>query len=413
MSRVENRQPGKGLSAVETMPFPGSYEQIEETFDSGRDVVCLSHLRWDFVYQRPQHLMSRFAREGRVFYVEEPVFQGYGPPDVEMRIDKSGVCLVVPILPEDASPGDARLMQKRTVDMLFEKCAIRDGILWYYTPMARAFTAHLPSAAIVYDCMDELSLFKGAPRDLKRYEAELMRAADVVFTGGFSLYQAKRSLHRNVHAAPSSIDLEHFRQARFITESPGAQSAIKRPRLGFAGVIDERMDLDLIAEVAAMRPEWQFVMLGPVVKIDPGALPQRPNIHYLGQVRYEDLPAYMAGWDVALIPFALNDATRFISPTKTPEYLAAGRRVVSTPINDVAHTYGSNGLVRIADGPVEFAAAIAESLNQAGGEQASNDWLERVDAFLATTSWDRTWTSMTRLVESAIAKRELRPAAAC
>jgi UDP-galactopyranose mutase len=261
--------------------------------------------------------------------------------------------------------------------------------------------------------MDELSMFKNAPKDLKAHESELLHTADIVFTGGLSLYHAKRSLNRNVHAAPSSIDIDHFRRARSIREAPLEQSAIPRPQLGFAGVIDERMDLDLIARVAELRDRWQFVMVGPVVKIDPATLPRRSNIHYLGPARYDELPAFMGGWDVALMPFALNDATRFISPTKTPEYLAAGRPVVSTPINDVVHTYAPNGLVRIADGSADFVAAIEQSLDLAASERSYNDWLERVDAFLATTSWDHTWTSMMRLVESAIARREsTRPTAA-
>src|SRR5690606_28943889 len=103
-------------------------------------------------------------------------------------------------------------------------------------------------------------------------------------------------------------------------------------RIGYAGVIDERIDLVLLDQVARARPDYQFVMLGPIAKIDPATLPQRGNIHYLGSKKYADLPRYLAGWDVAMMPFALNDATRFISPTKTPEYLAAGRRVVSTAI---------------------------------------------------------------------------------
>jgi UDP-galactopyranose mutase len=217
-----------------------------------------------------------------------------------------------------------------------------------------------------------------------------------------------------VHPAPSSIDTDHFKRARAVTEDPIDQVEIPHPRLGFAGVIDERMDLDLIADVAEQRPDWQIVLVGPIVKISPTRVPQRSNIHCLGPRRYEELPAYLAGWDVALMPFALNDATRFISPTKTPEYIAAGRPVVSTPINDVVHTYTPNGLVRIASGTNEFVAAIDETLREAANRQSYNLWLERVDTFLATTSWDHTWTSMMRLIETAIARREsAHPGAAC
>jgi UDP-galactopyranose mutase len=364
------------------------------------DLVCFSHLRWDFVYQRPQHLLSRAARTRRVFVVEEPIFD-----DGSMRLDVSeredGVRVVVPSLPEGLSSDIAtQAVLKELVDRLFSLHGINNFILWYYTPMALAFTQHLKPLATVYDCMDELSAFKGAPSSLHIREQQLFNICDLVFTGGQSLYEAKRSQHKSVHAFPSSIEGAHFQRARTITNDPGDQRSIPHPRLGFFGVIDERFDIELLDNVARARPGWQFVMIGPVVKIDQATLPRRKNIHYLGAKGYQELPAYLSGWDVALLLFARNEATRFISPTKTPEYLAAGKPVVSTSIRDVVRPYGELRLVKIADTSVDFIQAVEEIL--ATGENERSEWLKRVDEFLSGMSWDETWADMSRLIDNVI-----------
>jgi UDP-galactopyranose mutase len=259
-----------------------------------------------------------------------------------------------------------------------------------------SFTAHLEPAAIVFDCMDELSGFAGAPAALKLMERELMRRANVMFTGGISLFEAKQAMHPNVHPFPSSVDVAHFARARRISRQPEDQQRIARRRIGFFGVIDERMDIGLVAAVADKRPDWNLVLLGPTCKIDPAALPTRSNIHYLGMKSYEQLPEYLAGWDAAMLPFAKNEATRFISPTKTPEYLAAGCPVVSTSIRDVVRPYGELGLVRIADDPDGFVAALEAAMR--------DDPLTRqakVEACLAGNSWDSTWARMDALIAAA------------
>jgi UDP-galactopyranose mutase len=287
------------------------------------------------------------------------------------------------------------LLSERRID-------VDQAVLWYYTPMALPFSRHLSPRATVYDCMDELSAFKGAPPELREREDELFSRADLVFTGGQTLYEAKRDRHPAVYAFPSSIDHEHFAQARTTIREPQDQVAIPHPRLGFFGVIDERLDIELLDAVAHARPDWQIVMIGPVVKIDPAALPRRDNIHYLGGKAYADLPAYLAGWDVALLPFARNESTRFISPTKTPEYLAAGKPVVSTSIRDVVRPYGDMKLVGIADTAEEFVKAVEFALDERG---RSAEWLARVDEFLGQTSWDKTWGQMSRLIEEVAATR--------
>jgi glycosyltransferase involved in cell wall biosynthesis len=369
------------------------------------DVLCFSHLRWDFVYQRPQHLLSRCAQSRRVFYVEEPSV-GVGSPCLEITRRSDTLSIVVPMLPDGLAGAQAEAVQRRLLDGLLRDHAIRRYAAWYYTPMALGFTGGLRPLVTVYDCMDELSAFAFAPPELREREAELLRRADLVFTGGASLFEAKRGRHPAVHAFPSSVDVAHFGRARGRLDDPADQGAIGRPRLGFFGVIDERMDLDLIRGIATRRPDWQLVLLGPVAKIDEAALPRLANIHYLGPKGYDELPAYLAHWDVALLPFALNASTRFISPTKTPEYLAAGKPVVSTPIRDVVRPYGEGGLVRIAGDAEAFVRAVEAALAEAHGPSGARAaWLARVDERLSRMSWDGTWAAMEALIRGAVAAR--------
>ena len=368
-----------------------------QSADIGKaDVLCFSHLRWDFVYQRPQHLMSRFARKRRVFYIEEPV-QHDGDASWLFTQVEENILRCVPKLPDPAGADAAELM-RGLVASLIEKNGIQRSIHWFYTPMMTGWSMGQPMVT-VYDCMDELSKFRFAPGGIVDLERQLFGKADLVFTGGHSLYEAKRNQHRSVHEFPSSIDASHFRQALFDHEEMEDQREFARPRLGYAGVIDERIDLDLIAAAADLRPEWSFIMLGPVVKIEEAVLPQRPNIHYLGMKDYADLPRYFAGWDVGMMPFALNESTEFISPTKTPEYLAAGLPVVSTPIKDVVCPYGEKGLVEIASSPEDFVEAAHRAMASDKVER-----LRQVDLFLADRSWDRTSREMDSLI-NAVARK--------
>ncbi len=359
-------------------------------------LLCFSHLRWDFVFQRPQHLMTRFAASRRVIYWEEPMATERAP-HVEIKIcAKSGVTVAVPHLPDHLQGQAREHALSGLLDGFLAAEKIEKPVRWYYTPMMLGFSRHVDAAAVVYDCMDELSNFKFAPPELRDLERELMAHADVVFTGGYSLYEAKRLQHRNIHPFPSSVDRPHFARARdWQGAEPADQAALMRPRLGFYGVVDERMDIGLLAHIADARPDWQLVIVGPVVKIDPADLPRRDNIAYLGGKTYAELPAYLAGWDVALMPFAINESTRFISPTKTPEYLAGGRPVVSTPITDVIRHYGALEGVRVADGPHAFLAA-----------DPKGHWLEQVDGVLADLSWSSTFARMSALIDQAILARQ-------
>jgi UDP-galactopyranose mutase len=360
------------------------------------DIVCFSHLRWDFVFQRPQHLLTRLSKKYRIFYIEEPVFDAtHTHNHVSMRNER--VTVVVPHLAAHER-AERISLQKTLLSQLWHDYSIRDFCFWYYTPMALPFTRHMNPKVVVYDCMDELANFKFCPPELTSLENELFDRADVVFTGGHSLYRAKKDRHANVHAFPSSIDKAHFMKARKAGEDPADQASIPYPRIGFFGVLDERFDADLIDQVAAQRPDWHFVLIGPVVKIDPATLPKRTNIHYLGGKSYTELPEYIRGWQVAMIPFALNESTKFISPTKTPEYLAAGKPVISTAIDDVVSPYGEEGLVHICHNPADF-------INQAQTELSNDDpasWLGRADEFLQDQSWDKTCAAMDEILQDAV-----------
>jgi UDP-galactopyranose mutase len=367
-------------------------------------MVCFSHLRWDFVYQRPQHLLTRCARDRRVFFMEEPIF-GNDSMRLDMHERDGGVRVVVPHLPEGLRSEIATTaILKEMTRRLFLQNGVREYVFWYYTPMALTFTDHFNPIASVYDCMDELSAFKGAHSRLPQLEKQLFEHVDLVFTGGQSLYEAKRQAHRAVYGFPSSIDVAHFGKARSITIDPEDQSQIPHPRLGFFGVIDERFDIELLDSLAMERPDWHFIMIGPVVKIHPDMLPKHSNIHYLGPKKYDELPAYLASWDIALLLFARNESTRFISPTKTPEYLAAGKPVISTSIRDVVRPYGELKLVHIADSSKEFIRAAEEILARTNEQ---DEWLKRVDSFLADISWDKTWQQMSDLISSAVKTRRL------
>lgn len=363
-------------------------------------IICFSHLRWDFVLQRPQHLMHRFSRERHVFFFEEFIPTDHHLAYLEIHpFADTGVKAIRPRIPHWWSEAERDSALARLLDDLIALHGGSRPVLWFYTPLMFTFAKHVDAAAVIYDCMDELSSFKFAPPTLRQTEVALLAGADAVFTGGMSLYEAKKDQHDNIRAFPSSVDTHHFHAARGDIAAPADQADIPRPRLGYCGVIDERLDLDLIRSVAAARPELSFVFLGPIAKISPEDLPKAPNIHYLGRKDYSDLPAYLAGWDVALMPFALNEATRFISPTKTPEYLAAGRPVVSTHIADVVRGYSDVPGVFLSQAE-DFGIACDAALELS---RSDSNWLTVVDGFLAQSSWDATFQAMSAIVGQCVA----------
>ena len=379
----------------------------------GDTLICFSHLRWKFVFQRPQHLMTRFAQTKRVIVWEEPMPAEAGAVASLDLLEENGVTVATPRLPGGLCDADQDETLGRLLTGLLDERKVERPIVWYYTPMMLEFSRPVAeaAAAVVYDCMDELAAFKFAPERLKQLERDLVGLADVVFTGGYSLYEAKRGWHANIHPFPSSVDRAHFGRARSLTaaDDPADQAALSHPRLGFYGVIDERMDLKLLAELADAHPEWSLVMVGPVVKLDAADLPRRANIHYLGGKSYAQLPVYLAGWDVALCPFAINESTRFISPTKTPEYLAGGKPVVSTGIVDVRRHYGELEAVCVADTHKAFIAGCEAALQLVKAKAST--WREAVDEALVDLSWDNTYARMATLVDEAVVRHSQETAA--
>ncbi len=363
------------------------------------DLLVFSHLRWDFVYQRPQHILSRLAQQRRVFYIEEPLHVPGAARHIEMRAvaPNNMVCrLITP----DYTAGfftTAEDYTQAVVTMVREAYQIGAYDCWFYTPMAVPVLDELTPRAVIYDCMDDLASFLHAPPELRTREARLLDCADLVLTGGKSLYESKRDRHHNVHCFPSSVDVAHFTQAQQPLTAPADQERIPLPRLGFYGVIDERLDIELVAALADAHREWQIILIGPIVKIDPATLPRRSNLYYLGGKSYDQLPWYLSGWDVCLLPFAINKATRHISPTKTLEYLAAGKPVVSTAIVDVVNSY--RNIVSIAEDTAAFIAACEQALCESASQR--HERLTGAGAAVAATSWDSTVAAMTRLIELA------------
>lgn len=360
-------------------------------------LMCFSHLRWDFVYQRPQHLLSRFSNDATVYFLEEPMFTDEPESTIQFTRKLPNLWVGVPLISSTAE-ADVDTILVQLLDKFFVGKTVEDFAFWYYTPMALSFTSKYTPKITIYDCMDELSAFKNAPAKLKELEKQLMNKADIVFTGGQALYEAKKNQHANIFPFPSSIDKDHFAVARKNISEPRDQAHIKGIKLGFYGVIDERFDIGLIKQIADERPEWQLILIGPVVKISPDVLPKNSNIHYLGQKSYNELPAYLSGWDIALIPFLLNESTRFISPTKTPEYMSAGKPVISTPIRDVVHPYGVNKLVHIGRTAEEFIAFAEQEL----AVTDKSEWIAMSDEFLADNCWDNTYSTMISRIQDTV-----------
>jgi UDP-galactopyranose mutase len=378
-----------------------------------RSLIVFSHLRWGFVHRRPQHLMARLSHAYRVFFIEEPVF-AEGPARLECSARMPGLEVLVPHTPVPASgfhddqlpvlePLIAEFLHARDID---------DCIAWFDTPMALPLLSALRRPhAVVYDCIDELAASPNAPRQLRQRETALLKIANLVFTGGPALYAAKCGLHPHVHCLPGSADAAHFAPGRLAPHSLHAaeaerlQGRIARPRLGFFGVIDQCFDAALIAHLADARPDWQLVMAGPVAQIELAQLPQRPNLHWLGPQPYDRLPYLLAGWDLCLLPFALNDATRFVNPTKTLEYMAGEKPIVSTPVPDVLSLYGDT--VRIAATPAEFVTACVKALAERGAQRN-----RRIEGMLATvyrSSWDRIADTVRRLLQEELDKLPAQP----
>ncbi|WPU65695.1 glycosyltransferase [Peredibacter starrii] len=365
------------------------------------DLLVFSHLRWDFLFQRPQHLLSRQAKNRRVFYFEEPVFGMTEIPRLHLRETAENVLVVIPYLPTSIDPTKMVAALTDLVDELIYEEELIDYTLWYYSPKALTFSRHLEPKSVIFDYLDHLSYQK--EQGLAE-EQELLEKADIVFSAGQSIYEAKKHIHHNIHYMPSGLDYAHFSQGRTKLVEPDDQINIPHPRIGFYGVIDHRFNFDLVMQMADLKPEFQFVLAGPVVNLDTRTLPRRPNVHYLGKKDYYALPLYLAGWDATMMPYLQNETTRFVSPMKTLEYLAAGKSVVSTSVPDVVSPFGKKQLVRIAD----KAETFLEEIEMAMQEKNNPEWLDRIDHFLKDQSWDSLHEKMAQLELDFVKDRKFR-----
>lgn len=374
--KTTNQKIGKSEIALE-----------EKNRSSDYDMLIFCHLRWQFVYQRPQHLISRMSKNMKVLLIEEPI--EYHPEDkstANLIVINDNLHILQPKVKDIESIADI------LPEYIKSKSA---GIGWFYSPSFTPLLSSLHFDVIIYDCMDELSLFKGAPKHLINQEKYLMSHADIVFTGGKSLYESKKEMHPNVYCFPSSVDEAHFAKAQNGIEIPADVSDLKGPIVGYFGVIDERIDLQLLHETAKLLPNASFVMIGPLAKIDEADLPRENNIHYLGMRSYNELPNYLKAFDIAIMPFAINDATKYISPTKTLEYIAAGKPIISTKITDVVRDYSN--CVMLIDTPTEFAKAIT-FLYDNKDEQLCMP-IEYYE-ILKNTSWDATAEKMQSIINT-------------
>lgn len=390
------------------MPSLPAFKPAEEM---GLPIIVQSHLRWDFVWQRPQQLLSRFSEHRQVLFIEEPLFlDDISTPRLELSRPLPQVHRAVAVLP-------ARLRDRYDESIATVRDLVRDEmgiggalagmfhrpIHWFYTPMpAPAMIGAFDECIVVYDCMDELTKFRFAPAALADRERLLMASADIVFAGGHRLAQSKKAFNDNVHFFGCGVDVAHFARASCPALAvPASIASLGKPVIGYYGVIDERIDYELVADLARAVPDAAVVMVGPVVKVDPRDLPQAENIHWLGQRSYDELPAHVKGFDVCLMPFALNEATEYINPTKTLEYMAASKPIVSTAISDVKHHFAT--VVEVAESRDEFIAAVQRALETPDVEQIARGLEEA-----RNSTWDTVVSRMARLMADGVRMRAAR-----
>lgn len=366
--------------------------------DVDLEILCHCHLRWDWVWQRPQHVLSRLARRHRITLEEEPVIDDR-PPGLDIRRVAGNVTVLTPHRRPDDEVDFGALVDRYVIGRQSARALVR----WFYSPMFASRPQRLadPSEVVVYDCMDELSGFAGCPAELPELERRLLARADVVFTGGKAIWEAKRKHRADAHCFPSAVEASHFARAGDPDVAvPADIAGLPRPIAGYYGVIDERIDYRLLESLAGDPRIGAVVMVGPTAKVDAAALPRHPKLHFVGKRSYAELPAYLKGFDAAIMPFAINEATAHISPTKTLEYMAAGKPVVSTPVRDVVRNHGD--LVAIAETAERFADEVAAAAAPGGHPARKADAARRR---ARENSWDALAERMAGLLADALHRR--------
>jgi len=394
------------------------HSRAKKVFRKDYPIIVHCHLCWDWVWQRPQQFISRLSQRHRILFVETVA----PAPDLARPLARyrtaqnfPNVTILTLQFPSwrwgDGKYVDSerrRIVQEFIAGPVAEQ--FKDPVQWFYDPMAApAFAGQMNEVLTVYDCMDELSKFRCAPPQIVEREAELLKRADVVFTGGRKLFEAKSEHNDNCHFYGCGVDCEHFGKALAQeTTVPEDLAAITspvaertKPILGYFGVVDERMDYELICRLADANRDWSVVMIGPTMKVDEATLPKRPNLHWLGQRSYQQLPAYCKGFDVCLMPFALNESTEFINPTKALEYMASGRMIVSTAVPDVVRNFGT--VIKIAKEHDQFIRLCREAV-----ERPEPDAIKRGSQMACENTWERIVSRMEEHVEEAFKIKRIR-----
>ena len=352
------------------------------------DLLVFSHHRWDQLFHRPQHLFTRYAKYRRVFFVESPIFGMTEIPRLFLKETTENVLTVVPHLPHEFGPMQMETLLADLVDELIYEEELIDFTVWYDSPKAWAYTQHLTPEAVIYDCDQDHDDDK-----------DLMARANIVFASSPSLCEKKEQEHSNVHSCPSAINHPHFKQARLKLTAPDDQINIPHPRIGFYGNVDEKLNTHLISEMAKLRPDFHFIILGPCS--NSKQLPKAPNIHYLGQKDYYSLPLYLAGWDCTMMPYHTDESTQYMYPAKILEFIAAGKPVVSTMLKDIVNPYVTRRLIHVAEDSIAFIQAIEAAME----DKKNPEWIDRVDHFLKDHSWDQTFSRMAKIEEDLLKNR--------
>lgn len=372
-------------------------------------IIVHCHLCWDWVWQRPQQFISRLSKRHRILFVETigpdpqlatPFARFYTPENLP-----NITVLRLQFPSWRWEDGDYVDRTRREMVQEFLKGPGRgqfdNPVQWFYDPMAvPAFHGQMNEILTVYDCMDELSKFKCAPPEIRTREASLLNEAEVVFTGGRKLWESKKLSNDNCHFYGCGVEVDHFARARAAeTRVPEDLANIPKPVLGYFGVVDERMDYDLVAKLADANPNWSIAIVGPVMKVDPNSLPKRPNLYWLGQRQYADLPGFCKGFNVCLMPFALNESTEFINPTKALEYMASGREIISTAVPDVISNFSQ--VVKVGYSHDEFIALCRRAV-----EQPDTEAVERGLEMASQNTWEMIVSKLESHIEAALhAKR--------
>jgi glycosyltransferase involved in cell wall biosynthesis len=378
-------------------------------------IIVHSHLRWDWVWQRPQQFLSRFAQRHRVLFCEGPTVHDEQGGDARFEpfytLRREPKFANVTVM-QTHFPA-ARFHEAQWVDAERRRLLCRAletelqgryerAVQWFYDPMAAPiFIDALCEIAVVYDCMDQLCQFKNAPPELCAREKVLLQAADVVFTGGRKMWEDKSRFNPNTHFYGCGVDVAHFGAAREASTPLPADIVDKRGKvLGYFGVVDERLDYELIARLADADPAWNVCVIGPACKVDPADFPQRPNLCWMGGREYSQLPAYAKAFDVCLMPFALNEATEYINPTKALEYMATGTPIVSSAVPDVVSNFSE--VVAVADSHDEFIAACRRAL-----EAPNTERLQQGLQMAAANTWEAIVAKMEKHIEHALMLRTI------